>query len=159
MTFKELKPGDYIYVIDKVNAKANFVKINSITPSVGLQPGQIGIFKDINVTIDNINKSYTVNEIWDTALADNTNTVITPNVERALTEIKGMKKQNEDIVSNIDKYKENIAKCDNLLSELDPSFKKEQAYEKRFSKLEEAYAKQEKNYTDIKELLTKLLEK
>lgn len=159
MTFKDLKQGDTLYVIDKANAEAKIGKINSIILSPGLQPGQIGIFKDVNIALGNTNKTYTVNQDWDTALADNQNTVITPNMDRALTEIKDIKKTCEDIVSHIDKYKENVKKCDKLLAELDPSFKEKQAYEQRFSKIEDAITQQTKDNTKIMAMLSKLLDK
>lgn len=159
MTFKDLKPGDNVYIIDKVNAEAKVGKVTTITLPTGLQPGQIGVFKNVSVAIGNETKMYTVNQDWDTALADNTNTVITPNMERALLEIKGVKKQCEDIVANIDHYKENVSKCDKLLIELDPAFREKQAYEARFSKIEEAISQQTKDNSEIKNMLSKLLEK
>lgn len=161
MLFKDLKPGNELYILDKEKVEVQKGTVNNITPPhVSTQPGVLGMFVDVSVNVGGTPKLYVLNENGVTAYAENNNnTVITTDVNNILNEIKGIKIQTENILKNIDKYKENVQKCDSLLAELDPVFKKEQANELRFSKLEEAVANQSKTNSEIKEMLTKLLTK
>lgn len=164
MLFKDTKPGDIIYILDKKNVKASKGTVSNVTPPhVSTQPGVLGMFVDITVSADGGSHTYIVNESGVTAYADNNNVVITIDVNNVLAELRTIKAHAEEIVSHVDDYKGNIAKCDNLLAELDPVFKKEQDNEKRFAKLEDAVAQLTKNNAaqaesskQIVELLSKL---
>lgn len=140
MTFKDLKVGDTIYIVEKTNAEAKTAKVISVTPSVGMPPGQIGIYIDVTVSTDQGNKVYTVNQDWESAFSNNNNTIVTQNVNVVLQKLRETRKECEDIVSNIDHYKENITKCDNLIASLDPSFREKQEINERFANLESKYS-------------------
>lgn len=164
MLFKDTKPGDIVYILDKKNVKVSKGTISNVTPPhVSTQPGVLGMFVDITINADGSSRTYIVNESGVTAYADNNNAVITIDVNNVLAELRTIKVHAKDIIAHIDDYKGNISKCDALLADLDPVFKKEQDNERRFAKLEDAVAQLAKNNAAqtessnrIVELLSKL---
>lgn len=167
MLFKEIKPGNAVYVLDKNAVEAHKGTVSNITPPhVSTQPGVIGMFVDITVDTGKGNSTYIVNENAVTAYADNNNVVITTDVNNVLAELRAIKGRSEAVVGNIDKYKSDIDKCNSLLADLDPVFRKEQDNERRFAKLEDAVAQlaksnaaQTESSNKIVELLSKLTQK
>lgn len=163
MLFKDLKPGGIVYVLDRNAVKVRKGTVGSVTPPhVSTQPGVIGMFVDITVNTEDGTPTYIVNENTVTAYADNNNVVVTTDVNNILAELRAIKVRNEAIIGNIDKYKDDITKCDNLLADLDPVFKKEQDNEKRFAKLEDAVAQLAKNneaQTESSQRIVELLSK
>lgn len=164
MLFKEIKPGNAVYILDRNAVEAEKGTVSNVTPPhVSTQPGVIGMFVDITVNTAKGNPTYIVNDNAVTAYADNNNVIITTDVNNVLAELRAIKGRSEAVIGNIDKYKADIAKCDNLLADLDPVFKKERDNEIRFTKLEDAVAElaksnaaQTESSKQIVELLTKL---
>ena len=160
MTFKELKPGNEIFVLDKneVDVKKGTVSLVS-PPHVSNQPGVLGMFVDITISADKYSGQYVVSENGVTAYASNNTILITTNLDNVLAELRGIKTNAESIVNSIDKYKDDVCRCDTLLAELDPEFKREQSYEQRFSKIEKALDKLADSNDKITDLLTQLTQK
>lgn len=159
MLFKDLKAGNILYILDKGKVSVDKGIVNGITPPhVSTQPGVIGMFVDVSVSTGGDSHTYVVSDSGVTAYADNNNVVVTTDVNNVLAELRGIKVHCEDIVQNIDRYKENIGKCDILLSEYDPVFKKEQDNERRFTRLEDAVAQLAKNNAAQTESSNKIVE-
>lgn len=140
MTFKDLKVGDTVYIVDKANADVKETKVTSVAPSMGIPPGQIGIFIDVTLNTDSGSKVYTVNQDWESAFSNNNNTIVTRNINVVLQKLKETRKECDDILKNVDHYKQNIAKCDKLIASLDPSFREKQEINERFANLENKYS-------------------
>lgn len=164
MLFKDLKPGNTLYILDKNEVRVERGTVSGVTPPhVSTQPGVFGMFVDVSVNTGGNSHTYVVSENGVTAYADNNNVVVTVDVNNILAELRGIKVHCEDIVRNVGRYKANIGKCDTLLSEYDPVFKKEQDNERRFTRLEDAVAQlaksnaaQTESSNKIVELLSKL---
>lgn len=164
MLFKDTKPGDLVYILDRKGVSVSKGTVSNITPPhVSTQPGVLGMFVDITVNVNGGSRTYIVNEAGVTAYADNNNSVITIEVDNVLAELRTIKAHAEDIVTHVDGYKADIEKCDQLLADLDPVFKKEQDNERRFTRLEDAVAQlaksnaaQTESSNKIVELLSKL---
>ena len=135
MQFKDVKPNDVIYILDRNNInieKGNVVSVSF--PHISGKPNTPTMVVDVTITINGETKQYEIKDSAESVYVGYT--LFTPNIESVLTELRGLQKQSEDIVASIDKHKLNIDKCKELLSTIDPVFKKEQESEKRISQIE-----------------------
>lgn len=158
----------YLFDRNTVTVKKGTATAVSL-PHYNTQPNTnlgIGMVVDVTVAVDGNSGQYVVKDASETAYANNGTLLITPNIDNVLGEIRAIKAQSEEVLNSIDTHKDNVAKCDKLLADLDPVFKKEQASEQRFSKIEDAIMQLAKNNAaqaesskKIEELLTKLTRK
>lgn len=73
---------------------------------------------DLDVIINNETFKYQMKDSSDVAYVGTT--VISPNVESILNEVRATRQQSQDIVDSVDKHKVILEKCSTLLVEFDP---------------------------------------
>lgn len=160
MLFKELKNGCLVYMLDKTNITVTKGNVQAVSlPRYDMNsanPSGFGTVIDVTIQADGKSGQYVVKDSAETVYANDGNLLITPNVNNILTELRSIKQQSEDVIKSVDKHKELVSKCAELLESLDPVFKKDQATEKRFLELEQAITKLSDSNDKITELLTKL---
>lgn len=136
MNFKDLKIGQTLFLFDKNTMSVKKSAITHVTSAhVESQANSLTqLVVDITVNTDGKPVTYVVP---DTAVISYCgNTMISSDKDCIINEIKSMKVQNEQIVASVDKCKEIIGQCDNLISELDDAFREKKENDERLNKLE-----------------------
>lgn len=139
MTFKDVNPGEKIYLFDKPNVSYLMGKIvNRGFPYTPQDAPITSTYKVVDVTIDVEGKqaTYTIPENSTITYARNGDLVLSLDQSLVINEVENLIKLLDQYIENLPKYKENREKAVNLRKEIDPVFKREQAYEKRFSDIE-----------------------
>lgn len=136
MNFKDLKTGALFYILNKedmelkhatvMNVSAPHIenKLNSLTQLV----------VDITLKVDGKPMTYVMPEMGTVTYCGSQ--ILVSDKETLIGEIKGIKAQNEQILSSVDKATETVAKCDTLISELDDAFREKKINDERLSNLE-----------------------
>lgn len=159
MTFKEIKQGYSVYLLNRANdISVSVGKVKSISMP------RIPSFQNMNftqtqqmvvdVTIENGNntETYTIPDNLDLTYAGN-DLVISTSREAILREVESMKNKAEDIINSVGKNKKIITACDKILIEFNPAFKEKKENEERIGKMETQIGEMSEM---IKNLLNKL---
>jgi hypothetical protein len=75
------------------------------------------------------------------------------------TEVEGMLRNSKQVIESIPYHERVVASCDEMLRELNPSFKKEKEQEEKIGLLEQKMNGMEGTLTDIREMLSLALNK
>lgn len=137
MTFKELKQGYSTYVLDKDSMCVKQGKVINISvPHIDKKCFELGasLVVDIDLDIDGKVATYTFKEDTETGYVNST--IITTDKSNIVREVEAIKVQSEEMLSQTDKHKQRIQKCNDILVELNPAIKEKQAIDERFVKLE-----------------------
>lgn len=137
MTFKELKQGYSIYILDKDAMTVKQGKVISVSaPHLDKKSYEIGasLVVDVMLDIDGVAGTYTFKD--DTEIGYAQQTVITTDKQNILREVEIIKSQSEDVLSQVDKHKERLSRCNNILAEYNPAIKERKEIDERFGKLE-----------------------
>lgn len=137
MTFKELKQGYSVYILDKENMCVKNAKVvNMSTPHIDKRNYELGVALVVDVALD-VNgtvTTYTFKEDTETGYVQST--VITTDKQNIIREVEAIKSQSEEALSQVDTHKERLQKCNDILVEFNPAVKEKQAIDARFGKLE-----------------------
>lgn len=136
MLFKDIKQGYPLYIFDRSDVSVKTGNVASVSfPHISAKPNG-GMVVDVTINIEGNSQQYEIRDTSECAYVGTT--MLTPNVESVLNEVRMLKAQSEEVIKSIDKHKDNIVKCAALLSELDPVYKEKQANEKRLSRIEDS---------------------
>lgn len=135
MTFKELKQGYPIYMLDKdkLEVKCGKVRENSF-PRIDQMNGQRQMVVDVSVECDGKTATYTMPE--DSCVVYANNLVISTHQQGLTTEVEKMKEEAERILASVDRQEKIISVADDLLAQLNPTLKEKRETEQRFQKIE-----------------------
>lgn len=137
MTFKELKQGYSIYVLDKDGMYVKTAKVMSVSaPHIDKKGFELGanLVVDVVLDINGAVATYTFKEDTDTGYFSST--VITVDKQNIVREVEAIKTQSEEVLSQVDMHKDRLQKCNTILAEFNPAIKEKQAIDERFVKLE-----------------------
>ncbi len=141
MTFKDLKSGYPIYLLDRTALRYEQGKVMAVQQN--FQPSSFGKM-EVNVTVqtkDGKQNIYSVADTEQTAYAGTL--LLATNKECVVNEINILKSNSEEMLSKVDEHKKTVDKCTKLLAELDTAFRDQQKTNGRLdqmeSKLEEIY--------------------
>lgn len=135
MTFKELKQGYPIYMLDKdkLEVKCGKVRENSF-PRIDQMNGQRQMVVDVSVECDGKTATYTMPE--DSCVVYANNLVISTHQQGLTTEVEKMKEEAERILASVDRQEKIVSVADDLLAQLNPTLKEKRETEQRFQKIE-----------------------
>lgn len=128
--FANLNQGSLIHVLSltegikySVGTIEN-VSFNNANPfQLGVQQN-MGSFLTLKVNMNG--KSTTIEGVPSNSNVSRTNNfIITDNKETMISQVEGLLQTSKDIVDNIQKYKDNIKDCNEVLKQLSPQFAKE----------------------------------
>lgn len=141
MLFKDLKQGYTLYVFDRTNVTINTVKIVSVTPPhIDTHYGNISeMVVDITTEEGDNNRTYTFKDSSEVGYSGTF--VISPNRDNILRELEVMKSSSEEALKQVDKHRETVSKCSELLVDFNPQYKEKKETEERFSRMEESMRK------------------
>lgn len=135
MTFKELKQGYPVYILDKEKLTVKQGKVvNASFPRIDTQSTGRQMVVDITLEQDGKNAVYTMPE--DSAVVYANNLVLSTEQHCLAVEVEKMKADAERILATVDAQKGIIEVADDLLAQLNPSFKEKRETEQRFEKIE-----------------------
>lgn len=134
MLFKDIKQGNQLYIFDRINTEIKVGNISSISfPHLSAQPN-MGMVVDIDVLVGNDTYKYQMKDTSETAYVGTT--VISPNIENILNEIRMTRQQSEEVINSVGKHEAIKEKCTKLLAEYDPQYKERQQNEQRLLNIE-----------------------
>lgn len=135
MTFKELKQGYPVYILDKDKLTVKQGKVvNASFPRIDTQPTGRQMVVDVTLCMDGKNAVYTMPE--DSAVVYANNLVLSTDQHCLSVEVEKMKADAERILSTVETQKEIVEVADDLLAQLNPSFKEKRETEQRFEQIE-----------------------
>lgn len=142
MQFKELKSGYPVYFFDRDGVVAYDGRVVSVSaPRFDAPPyGQIkpqqqnGMVVDVTIDANGATKTYTIPEASETAYAGSLAISVDKSV--LLREVEAIKSAREIELGKMDKYKEDLSKCDVILESWNPVFAEKREQDKRIEGIE-----------------------
>ena len=161
--FSTLRQNSPIYVLDK---KDSPVLKKGIIETVSPQRSRTGSFYgqpmdmivDIRVNIDGTSQEFK-NIPASLSIANDGNIVISETKEAMSTEVDSMLSISKQILESVDYHKDVIEKCEQILKDLNPQFAKDKLQEEKINSLESRIGGVENTLVDIKDMLSKVLDK
>lgn len=161
--FSTLRQNSPIYVLDK---KDSPVLKKGIIETVSPQRSRTGSFYgqpmdmivDIRVNIDGTSQEFK-NIPASLSIANDGNIVISETKEAMSTEVDSMLSISKQILESVDYHKDVIEKCEQILKDLNPQFAKDKLQEEKINSLESRIGGVENTLSDIKDMLSKVLNK
>ena len=134
MNFKDIKQGYPIYILDRKVLSAKTVNVREVSlPHIDAKIGG-----PTNLVVDILTEDgqpYVM--MADTEVAYPDGMVISTKVEHILRELTSMRNTAQQALDRVDKERQTVERCNNLLAELDPAQREKQQTEQRFSKIEQ----------------------
>lgn len=147
MFFKDIKPESSIYVYNRQTNTLDTARVVSVSPPYydnNFSHRQSASYDNYNnmyvdMVLDiqgNVTPPYVCPEKSEIVYANNL--VICPDIAPILREVESTKNQAEQQLANFkpEILKERINKCDNILAEYNPSFRKEKEIDNRINQIE-----------------------
>ena len=135
MTFKELKQGYPMHILDKDALAVRTGKVLSVSfPRLDMAQPKRQMVVDITVEADSHTATYTMPEDSSTVYAGNL--VLSTNPQGLTAEVEQMKAEAQRILASVDRQKQVVAKADELLAQLNPSLREKRETEQRFQQIE-----------------------
>ena len=156
MTFKDLKSGYPVYLLDRTALKYEQGKVMAVSPPhADVQPGNFGkMLVEVSIqTKDGKQNTYSVSDTEQTAYAGSL--LITCNKESVVNEVRAIKAQAEETLAKVETARKTVTDCKALLEELDTTFKDKQETEKRFQKIDERFSGMEDKMDKILSAINK----
>ena len=161
--FSTLRQNSPIYVLDK---KDSPVLKKGIIETVSPQRSRTGSFYgqpmdmivDIRVNIDGTSQEFK-NIPASLSIANDGNIVISETKEAMSTEVDSMLSISKQILESVDYHKDVIEKCEQILKDLNPQFAKDKLQEEKINSLESRIGGVENTLGDIKDMLSKVMNK
>ena len=161
--FSTLRQNSPIYILDK---KSSPVLKKGIIETVSPQRSRTGSFYgqpmdmivDIRVNIDGTSQEFK-NIPASLSIANDGNIVISETKEAMSTEVDSMLSISKQILESVDYHKDVIEKCEQILKDLNPQFAKDKLQEEKINSLESRIGGVENTLGDIKDMLSKVLNK
>ena len=113
---------------------------------------------DIRVNIDGTSQEFK-NIPASLSIANDGNIVISETKEAMSTEVDSMLSISKQILESVDYHKDVIEKCEQILKDLNPQFAKDKLQEEKINSLESRIGGVENTLEDIKDMLSKVLNK
>ena len=159
--FSTLRKGSSIYILDRTNepdVKLGYIENVSIprpmyptyNPAVSLGTNMQTVV-DLTVRIDNETKEFCVpSNLSIHTYGDYT---LSENKEAMISEVDSLRQTTEDIISNVDKNKKDLAAYINILKQLNPVYAKEQERDTAISELSQRMDSIQTSLSKLEQLL------
>ncbi len=142
MLFKELKAGNYAYLIqnDRERLAVEQAKVLSVGVPYFDAQGSNPVQKVIDFCISHNGKeeTYKIPEILSTTQAGTT--ILFADRDSFLNELEAMRNQSEDIIQSVEYHRQRKTTIEQALAEYNPAYKEKKDMEDRLGKIENAIA-------------------
>lgn len=155
MTFKDLKSGYPVYLLDRTTLKYDQGKVMAVSPPhTDMQVGNFGkMLVDVTIQADGKQNTYSVSDTEQTAYAGTL--LISCAKECVVNEVRAINAQAEETLAKVAEMQKVTAGCKALLEELDTTFRDKQETEKRFQKIDERFSGMEDKMDKILSAINK----
>lgn len=137
MLFKELKQGNFAYIINNSKEQLSVEKVKVISVGAPYFDNGVGAVQkvvDFTISRGNGNETYKIPETLSTTQAGTT--ILFADRDSFLNELEAMKNQSDDVINSIDYHRARKATLEKALAEYNPTFKEKREMEDRLSKME-----------------------
>lgn len=139
MTFKEIKQGDTVYILDKGKLDVKQGTVVATKPHLNNGLGmftqaQGQLMVDVTIETEGNAPTYTIPEHLAVTYAGDI--VLSTDPKGLATEVERMKTEAERILASVDRQRTVIKKSSDLLARLNPEMKAKRETEKRFERIE-----------------------
>lgn len=133
--FSALSQGSPIYLLDKTSS-LDF-KVGEVVGVSSPKFNSFGNTVDLKVKIgDSIQEFNSIPSINSFISYNNGKIIISESKQNIQNEVEGIFQNRKYILDNIDSYKEDVIKCENILKQLNPQFAIDKERDERLSNLE-----------------------
>lgn len=166
MQFKDLQKSYQVFILykgEKVRHKMGTVVSIANSRFQPLQPGQLSYQQpqdkivDLEVSIDGVSSTFVVRENM-TAEVRNDIT-ISCDKEPILNEVNAIMRNSNEILNSIDRHKNMLKDCEEIVKDLNPSFALDKDREERINNLETSVNQMNSKIEDIRDLIIGLAKK
>lgn len=138
MTFKDVKQGNSVFILDKTSLTVKEGKVTASIPHIGnmgtFTQAQGQLMVDVSIETDGTSKVYTIPENLSVTFA---NDIVLATTQQGLaSEVERMKAEAERVLASVERQQAVLDKAGELLAQLNPQYKERQETEKRFRGLE-----------------------
>lgn len=141
MQFKDIKSGYPVYFLDRESVEAYQGKVVSVAvprydaPTFGqMQSPTSSMVVDVTIEANGSTKTYTMPEASETAYAGSL--AISSDKPTLLREVEAIKSAREDALGKMDKYKEDLSRCESILESWNPAFSEKKEQDRRIEGIE-----------------------
>lgn len=157
MMFKELKKGLPVYILNKNTLEYNQGKViqDATPPRMSPTFGQ-GLLTDVSIEYGGFSKIWTLPADQKVAeMQNDSETIISIDKSTILAMIKSIHGECESYLDGVPHYEEKLKKSEDLIAELDSTYKQQVQTEERFNKIEQSI----ENINDSLALILKAVNK
>lgn len=140
MLFKDLKAGYPVYFLDKNETKYYQGKVISVavprydSSQIGISQQATSLVVDITIEANGATRTYTIPET--STLTYAANIVLSTDKDGIVREVEAMKSASEEALSQVERHKQTVTNCNQLLEDLNPAFAEKRAQDKRIEGIE-----------------------
>lgn len=146
MVFRDLKQNYPLFILNKEQLSVTSAKVSSISlPRFDANVKQTVV--DVGIEYDGKSGTYVLPETQ--SISSNGNIVISTDQEGLSREVEAMKNAAEQVIASVPHQEEIIKKASSLLSELNPSYRKEVEINERFNKIETSISEMNNTFREF----------
>lgn len=152
--FSALSQGSSIYLLDKTSSPKLLVgEIVGVTqPKFVYNQATV----DLKVRVeDNIQEFNNLPSVSNTVTYNGGKLLISETKQGIQAEVEGILANSQNILNNVDTYKQNVIDCENILKQLNPQFARDKERDDRLQNLETRFDGVETKLDKIFELIKK----
>lgn len=140
--FGSLRQGGVVYILDKTDGvrlkTGEVIYTSAPKPMIGGMPNQQCL--DLRVNVDGNTIDYNSIPFSNTIVSyDNGNIVISETKQGLQQDVEAILHNLKQALENIDRYKNNIGQCEEILKTLNPQFARDKERDERLTSLEERF--------------------
>ena len=152
--FSALSQGSSIYLLDKTSSPKFLVgEVVGVTqPKFNFNQATVDLRVKVDDSIQEFNNLPSINSI----VTYNSGKLIISETKQGIqSEVEVILNNSQNILNNIDTYKQNIEDCENILKQLNPQFAKDKERDDRLQNLENRFDGVESKLDKIFDLIKK----
>lgn len=161
--FSGLRQNGMFYILEKGDELR--LKVGQVVSVSNPQPkyGQFGyaaqpeMVVDVKVKVDEETMEFKQLSA-NASIANSGNVIVSDNKEAMSAEVEGLLHSSKGILDSVSYHERVLASCDEILRELNPTFKKEKEQEEKIGLLEEKMVGIEGTLSDMMSMLSNVLE-
>lgn len=152
--FSALSQGSSIYILDKTSSPKFLVGevIGVSQPKISFGNTTVDLKVKVEDAIQEFNNLSSINSI---STFNNGKLIISETKQGIQNEVDSILSKSQQIVDNIEVYKQNIVDCENILKQLNPQFAKDKERDDRLQNLENRFDGVESKLDKIFDLIKK----
>lgn len=140
--FRDVRKGSTLHILNKSNIPQYFKGIvaNVSDPYYPpFNPGQFNPMQQqyVNITVNVNGENQQYNQLPVNALiSNNGNLIVACTQDAIVNEVKAMQASSREVVDNVEKHREIVQVCDDILNDLNPQFAQNKAQEEKINNME-----------------------